>query len=55
MSLDPEGRISSLNQQGWQISIKRYIPFEDVFMPEKVFIRHDDLSIRLIISDWSAL
>jgi len=55
MSLDPEGRISSLNQQGWQISIKRYIPFKDVFMPEKVFIRHDDLSIRLIISDWSAL
>ncbi len=53
MRLDPEGRITYLNQQGWKITIKRYIPFGDVFMPAKVFIRHDDLSIRLIISDWS--
>jgi outer membrane lipoprotein LolB len=51
--LDPEGRITYLNQEGWKITIKSYIPFGDVFMPAKVFIRHDDLSIRLIISDWS--
>lgn len=53
MTLDPEGRITYLNQQGWKVTVKRYIPFGDVYMPAKVFIRHDDLSIRLVISDWS--
>ncbi len=51
--LNPEGRITYLNQEGWKVTIKRYIPFGDVYMPAKVFIRHDDLSIRLIIADWS--
>lgn len=53
IKLDPEGRIIYLEQHGWKITIKRYIPFAGVDMPAKVFIRHDDLSIRLIIANWS--
>lgn len=52
---DTEGRITYLKQQDWEVKIKRYIPFEDFFMPAKVFIKHPDLSLKLIIQDWETV
>jgi outer membrane lipoprotein LolB len=52
ITLDNKGQINVLEQQGWQIEYKRYIPYQGLMMPAKVFIRHDSLSLRLIISDW---
>jgi outer membrane lipoprotein LolB len=50
--LDEFGRLTRLEQAGWQIEFLRYMPFEQYSMPEKVFMKHADLSVRLIVSDW---
>ncbi len=49
---DDEGRITHLIQQGWHIEFKRYIPFKQYSMPSKIFIKHADQSLRLVISRW---
>ncbi len=51
--LDDQGRLSTLEQAGWQIEFLRYMPFQGGSMPEKVFMKHPEMSIRLIVSDWS--
>lgn len=50
--LDQQGRLTKLEQAGWQIEFLRYMPFESYSMPAKVFMKHAQLSVRLIVSDW---
>ncbi len=52
MELDIEGRITYLKQKDWEIEILRYVPFEGYFMPAKVFIKHPDINLRLVIRNW---
>lgn len=49
---DEQGRLIHLVQQDWDIEFLRYIPFENYSMPGKIFIKHPELSLRLIIVDW---
>lgn len=51
--LDDQGRLTTLEQAGWQIEFLRYMPFQGGSMPEKVFMKHPEMSVRLIVSDWS--
>lgn len=51
--LDENGRLKTLQQAGWQVEYLRYVPFNGLVVPSKIFIKHPDLNIRLIISDWS--
>ncbi|WP_297809582.1 lipoprotein insertase outer membrane protein LolB [uncultured Methylophaga sp.] len=51
--LDQEGRLTKLEQAGWQIEFLRYMPFESYSMPAKVFMKHARLNVKLIVSDWS--
>lgn len=51
--LDAQGRLTKLEQAGWQIEFLRYMPFRGSSMPEKVFMKHPEMSVRLIVSDWS--
>lgn len=51
--LDAKGRLTKLEQAGWQIEFLRYMPFQGSSMPEKVFMKHPEMSVRLIVSDWS--
>ncbi|MCX4187011.1 lipoprotein insertase outer membrane protein LolB [Methylophaga sp. OBS4] len=50
--LDAKGRLTLLKQAGWEIEFLRYMPFENYSMPSKVFMKHPDLSVRLVVSDW---
>jgi outer membrane lipoprotein LolB len=52
LQLDPYGRISYLSQQGWQVKFLRYGSFGIHSVPEKIFISHPDLDIRIVISSW---
>ncbi len=52
VSYDDEGRITHLVQQGWDVKFLRYVPFDIYSMPAKIFIKHPDLSLRLVISSW---
>jgi outer membrane lipoprotein LolB len=51
--LDDQGRLVLLEQAGWQIKFLRYMPFGTYSMPAKVFMKHPDLSVRVVVSDWS--
>ena len=51
--LDEQGRLTLLKQAGWTIEFLRYMPFETYSMPSKVFMKHPDLSVRLVVTDWS--
>jgi len=55
VSYDDEGRMTHLVQQGWDVEFLRYVPFNDYSMPAKIFIRHPDLSLRLVINSWDEL
>ena len=52
VTYDDEGRITHLVQQGWDVKFLRYVPFDMYSMPAKIFIKHPDLSLRLVISRW---
>lgn len=51
--LDDQGRLTKLEQAGWQIEFLRYMPFKDTSMPEKVFMKHPEMSVRVVVTDWS--
>lgn len=52
-TLDEQGRLTRLEQDGWQIEFIRYMPFQGTSMPAKVFMKHPEMSIRLVVSGWS--
>lgn len=51
--VDNDGKLVALNQAGWQVEFLRYVPFAGQEIPDKVFIKRDDLSVRLVISGWN--
>ncbi|MDC9724599.1 MAG: lipoprotein insertase outer membrane protein LolB [Gammaproteobacteria bacterium] len=53
VNYDDKGRITTLVQQGWNVEFLRYVPFGSHSMPSKVFIKHPDLSLRLVITSWN--
>jgi outer membrane lipoprotein LolB len=55
VKFDVEGRIVFLKQQDWEVEVLRYVPFEQLEMPAKIFIKHPDLSVKLIIQDWETV
>ena len=44
-----------LSQQGWQIKFLRYGSFGIHSVPEKIFISHPDINVRIVISSWNNL
>lgn len=52
LEYNDKGQLMHLEQGEWSIQFLRYIPFEDMSMPGKVFIKHPSLSVKLIIADW---
>lgn len=46
-------RLASLQQQGWQISYRRYSP--DNRHPEKLILQRDKLRITLVIHEWEKI
>lgn len=53
--MDDDGRLLALHQAGWQVEFLRYVPFAGQQIPDKVFIKRDDLSVRLVVSSWQQL
>ncbi|AFJ03235.1 Outer membrane lipoprotein LolB [Methylophaga frappieri] len=52
--LDRDGRLVALEQAGWQVSFMRYVPFQGTDVPDKIFIKRDQLSVRLVVSAWQS-
>lgn len=52
---DTNGRINTLQQNGWVIQYKSYADNAGYFLPKKVTLRNDKMTIKLIIEEWSDL
>ena len=50
--IDDNGHLLALHQAGWQVEFLRYVPFAGQQVPDKIFIKRDDLSVRLVVSGW---
>ncbi|MCX4189605.1 lipoprotein insertase outer membrane protein LolB [Methylophaga sp. OBS3] len=50
--INDNGQLVLLQQAGWEVSFIRYVPFAGQTIPDKIFIKRDDLSMRLVISRW---
>ncbi len=56
-SLDADGRLAALAQQGWDVTFDEYrahsLPQGQVQLPRRLTARHDDLRLRIVIDRWN--
>jgi len=52
-TLDPQGRLLSIDSQGWTIEYKRYSEINGVSLPSKFELRRSEMSLRLVIDRWT--
>lgn len=53
MTLDQQGLIQDLQQNDWHIQYKRYQQYDDFYFPRKIVIQHQDMKVRLIVTQWT--
>jgi outer membrane lipoprotein LolB len=51
---DQEGRLQTLQQDGWQIDYPRYRSVGELQLPDKVQLMRDELQVKLVIDTWLA-
>jgi outer membrane lipoprotein LolB len=51
-SLDPQGRLSDLQQDGWRIEYGRYGSVGDAEMPFRMTARQDDRTVKIAVKKW---
>lgn len=52
-ALDGAGRLSELEQDGWQIHYDRYQEVDGLVLPRKMTLENARLRVRLVIDDWA--
>lgn len=56
-SYDEFGQLAELQQAGWEIEYRGYIPAgaaaEGLLLPGKIFLRRDGIEVRLVVDSWS--
>ena len=52
-TLDPQGRLLTIDSQGWTIEYKRYSEISGVSLPSKFELRRSEMSLRLVIDRWT--
>ena len=51
-TIDGEGRLIYLKQQGWMIDYSRYVSVWGIDMPKKIVLRRGGATIRLVVDHW---
>lgn len=51
--VDGLGRLSRLEQDGWEVVYNRYEPVDGVALPRKLELSNPHLRVRLVIDQWS--
>lgn len=51
-SWDDKGHLISLKQDGWDIKYESYSDQNSRFLPSKILLRNDKISLRLLIEKW---
>jgi outer membrane lipoprotein LolB len=56
-TLDPQGRLLTIDSQGWTIEYKRYSEISgqgmSLSLPSKFELRRSEISLRLVIDRWT--
>ncbi len=54
-TLDDRGRLSRLVQAGWEVRFRAYTQVDGLELPEKLFVRHGEVELRLVVDRWRLL
>lgn len=54
-SLDEQGRLTRLQQAGWEIAFIDYRPQHGTELPRKVFVENHRAKVKLVVSRWQPL
>jgi outer membrane lipoprotein LolB len=49
---DENGWLTTLKQDGWDISYENYTETNGVFLPKKVLLKSDKVNLKLIVDEW---
>ncbi|MEJ2180769.1 MAG: lipoprotein insertase outer membrane protein LolB [Gammaproteobacteria bacterium] len=52
-TLDQQGLIQALQQNDWHVEYKRYQQYDAFYFPRKIVIQHEDMKLRLIVTQWT--
>lgn len=52
ITLNQNSLLSKLEQNNWEVTFKRYTTVNDVQLPNKIFLKNQDIDVRLIIQQW---
>ena len=52
LEVDSQGRLQHLDQEGWSVAYKRYTKTGEYSLPEKIFMEHDGLGVRIVVDKW---
>lgn len=50
--VDKHGRLARLQQDGWQVRYKRYVPVNGLVLPRKIFADKPGMDVRVVIDQW---
>lgn len=53
-SLDPQQRLSTLEQNGWQINYTDYAAVNGGWLPSKLTLQRDNVRLRVVVDGWNS-
>jgi outer membrane lipoprotein LolB len=55
MTWDEDGRVKTLQQDGWMIEYNNYVIKDAYALPNKIVLKNDQITIKLIVDKWIEL
>jgi len=52
---DTQGRLTTLKQNGWDISYENYAENNGYFLPSKIVLKSEKVNLKLLVEKWSGL
>jgi len=52
-SLNEKGHLHRLRQKGWEIEYGRYLNFQGINLPTKLFLENNQFKVKIVISNWN--
>jgi len=52
---NPQQQLAELQQDGWTVRYSRYADGSPASLPQRLWFRHDDMELNLLIDEWEAL
>ena len=52
LQLDNDGRAIEFGQANWQVTVTDYTELDEVYLPSRVILRRDDVTVKIAIHRW---